>query len=624
MAQSPFYPQIGYQGSARPAAAAASSRRSRRTPSACFYGAFALAWEIDVWGRIRRSNEAAQQALLATEEFRRGVLLSLVTGVAQALPDAARARPRARDRASRPRNRSRRPSISSRAATRAASATSCRWRAPRPRWRRRPGADPGSRAPDRDPGERDLRAARAQPGSDPARHPARRAPRRRRPRRPGLPSALLERRPDVLQAEHTIASANAQVGVAVANFFPRIGLTALYGGQSTELKDIVKDNFSLWNVAGNAAGPLFQGFLLLEQYRGQVAGWEETKAHYEQTVLTAFAEVSNTLTAQTKFAEALAAQERAVRAYQESVRLSLLRYNSGLAGYYEVLEAQQQLFPAEIALAQVQLSQLLTVVTLYRALGGGWQLTDDAMDAEALASATPGARGRRGACSSLQPRLQHSRRCRARRPARRLPHAHEQRALDRRAQQPDAQRPVSPRSLRALSRASPSGVLAELHAAVAAGHGGRDDVFALAELSFPHASRTRQRDYFLASMVYAYAFLFPGGERRPAGPLRSALPPGVRSLQPRHHRRLRLRRRQAGGAARRKLRPALRHARRRLRRGAAALGQPAARAAGSGRGPRGAAGCGRATAGRESAPRSRPAPSRSTPRATSRTSSRRG
>jgi multidrug efflux system outer membrane protein len=197
------------------------------------------------------------------------------------------------------------------------------------------------------------------------------------PTPPGLPSALLERRPDVLQAEHEIASANAQVGVAVANFFPQIGLTALYGGQSTELRDIVKQNFSVWNIAGNAAGPLFQGFRLLEEYRGQVAGWEETKARYAQTVITAFAEVSNTLTAQTRFAEAIAAQERAVRAYQDSVRLSLLRYNSGLAGYFEVLEAQQQLFPAEITLAQLQLSELLTVVTLYRALGGGWQLTDD-------------------------------------------------------------------------------------------------------------------------------------------------------------------------------------------------------------------------------------------------------
>ena len=194
---------------------------------------------------------------------------------------------------------------------------------------------------------------------------------------PGLPSALLERRPDILEAEHSIASANAQVGVAIANFFPRIGLTALYGGQSTELSDIAKGNFSIWNVAGNAAGPLFQGFSLLQQYRGQKAVWEEARAKYEQTVITAFAEVANSLTAEAKLTEVRTAQELAVRSYQESVRLSRIRYDSGLASYYEVLDAQQLLFPAELALAQVQLDQLLAVVTLYRALGGGWQLTDE-------------------------------------------------------------------------------------------------------------------------------------------------------------------------------------------------------------------------------------------------------
>jgi len=180
-----------------------------------------------------------------------------------------------------------------------------------------------------------------------------------------------------MEAEHAVASANAQVGVAVADFFPRIGLTTLYGGQSTELSDIAKQSFSLWNLAGNAAGPLFQGFALLEQYHSQVAGWEQTKAQYEQTVLNAFAEISDALTAQARLAEARAAQERAVAAYQNAVRLSLIRYRSGLAGYFEVLDAQQQLFPAEIALAQIKLDQLVTVVTLYRALGGGWQLTPE-------------------------------------------------------------------------------------------------------------------------------------------------------------------------------------------------------------------------------------------------------
>ncbi len=374
VAQSPFYPQIGYQTSSGRQHQPQFQGQAADTYN-LFYGAVALAWEIDVWGRIRRSNEAAQQTLLATEEFRRGILLSLVTSVAQAyltLLELDRELEIATDTTQSFQQtldlftRRYQGGVGDKLQVSRAEAALAITQAQIPDLERRIVIQENAlcvllgRNPGPIPRGTPLVARTGAPATP-----------------PGLPSALLERRPDVLRAEHVIASANAQVGVAVTNFFPQIGLTALYGGQSTELRDIVKQNFSLWNIAGNAAGPLFQGFALLEQYRGQLAGWEETKALYQQTVLTAFAEVSNTLTAQSKFAAALTAQERAVRAYQESVRLSLLRYNSGLAGYYEVLEAQQQLFPAEISLAQIQLDQLLTVVTLYRALGGGWQLTDE-------------------------------------------------------------------------------------------------------------------------------------------------------------------------------------------------------------------------------------------------------
>jgi multidrug efflux system outer membrane protein len=374
VAQSPFYPQIGYQSS--------SGRQHqpelKNQPADAFnffYGAFSLAWELDIWGRIRRSNESAQHQLLATEEFRRGVLLSLVTSVAESYltlleldreleiaTDTTKSFQQTLDLFT----RRYQGGVGDKLQVARAEAALALTQAQIPDLERLIVIQENAlcvllgRNPGPIPRGTPLAERRGPPATP-----------------PGLPSTLLERRPDILQAEHVIASANAQVGVAVANFFPRIGLTALYGGQSTDLSDIVKQNFSIWNVAGNAAGPLFQGFLLLDQYRGQVAGWEETKAFYKQTVITAFAEVSNTLTAQTKFSEALTAQARAVSAYQDSVRLSLLRYNSGLANYYEVLEAQQQLFPAEISLAQIQLNQLLTVVTLYRALGGGWQLTDD-------------------------------------------------------------------------------------------------------------------------------------------------------------------------------------------------------------------------------------------------------
>jgi hypothetical protein len=184
----------------------------------------------------------------------------------------------------------------------------------------------------------------------------------------GLPSELLTRRPDLREAEDTIVSANAQVGVAVANFFPRIGLTSLYGGESLELKNVVKSTANIWNVVGSVAGPIFTGGQLIEQYRAQVAAWEQAKTQWAQSVISAFSEVSSALVLQQKLAEVRDAQEKTVHAYEGSVRLSLLRYNTGLANYYEVLEAQQLLFPAQIDLTRTQRDQLVVVVQLYRAL----------------------------------------------------------------------------------------------------------------------------------------------------------------------------------------------------------------------------------------------------------------
>jgi outer membrane protein, multidrug efflux system len=193
---------------------------------------------------------------------------------------------------------------------------------------------------------------------------------------PGLPSELLLRRPDIMQAEAQIHAANAQIGVSEANFFPRIGLTTLYGGQSSELSDIVKGPGMAWQIGASVLGPLFQGGALTESYRQSVVLWEATKEQYEQTVLTALGEVSNALIAEQKLEGVRAEQAKAVDALHESVRLAILRYTGGLSTYYEVLEAQQQLFPAENALAQTDRDRLIAVVQLYSALGGGWEATD--------------------------------------------------------------------------------------------------------------------------------------------------------------------------------------------------------------------------------------------------------
>jgi outer membrane protein, multidrug efflux system len=192
----------------------------------------------------------------------------------------------------------------------------------------------------------------------------------------GLTTDLLHRRPDIIQAEQTMIGANAEIGVAVANFFPRIGLTALYGGQSPNIGDVFDSSFSIWNIAGGFAGPLFQGGRLIESYYAQQAFWEGTIAQYQQTILVAFQEVSDALIAQQTLVDQRAALTHQVVALRESVDLSLLRYRAGRASYFEVLEAEQLLFPAEDAVAQTQRDQLFAVVDLYKALGGGWNLSD--------------------------------------------------------------------------------------------------------------------------------------------------------------------------------------------------------------------------------------------------------
>jgi len=191
---------------------------------------------------------------------------------------------------------------------------------------------------------------------------------------PGLPSALLERRPDIQQAEQAVISSNAEVGVAMGNFLPRVGLVAFWGGASESLGAMTNGSTSLWNLAGELSGPLFQGGLLYAQYKGQQAFWEESKANYELTALNAFAEVSSVIVENNLRKEQSAARQEEVKQLRESVRLSLIRYNQGLANYFEVLEAQQDLYPAELNLAEVQLQERLAVIKLYRSLGGGWNL----------------------------------------------------------------------------------------------------------------------------------------------------------------------------------------------------------------------------------------------------------
>jgi multidrug efflux system outer membrane protein len=190
----------------------------------------------------------------------------------------------------------------------------------------------------------------------------------------GLPSALLERRPDIRQAGQQLRSANAQVGVAEADFFPQLNLTALFGGVSPELAGFTSGGAVAWSIAAGLTGPIFHGGRLRAQYAQARAVREQLALEYQAAVLNAFLEISDALISHEKSAAAHVHGSRAVTAYQVAVKMAMERYRLGNADYYEVLQEQQLLFPAENTLVQFQLDQLVAVVQLYRALGGGWEM----------------------------------------------------------------------------------------------------------------------------------------------------------------------------------------------------------------------------------------------------------
>lgn len=370
--QSAFYPQITYQGQAQKGTSNLMNQQPNQSDKYTRYtGALNVAWEIDIWGRIRRASQAAKAELLASEDFQRGVLLTLVSEVASLYLLLVEL------------------DTSHRIATEAVEA----FQGTLQLFTRKYEGGVGNKLEVSRAAAAEAQAAAWIPEieSEIAAVENQLSVLLGRPPNkilrgtglvaehlpevpPGLPSELLERRPDVRRAEQGVISANAQVGVAMGNFLPRIGLVSMWGGVSGSLGDLASGSTSLWNVAAELAGPIFKGGLLYSQYKAQKAFWEESKASYELTALTAFAEVSSILVERRMLREERIARQREVDQLTESVRLSILRYEQGLASYFEVLQAQQELFPAEFDLSQIQLEELLAIIKLYRALGGGWQL----------------------------------------------------------------------------------------------------------------------------------------------------------------------------------------------------------------------------------------------------------
>ena len=189
----------------------------------------------------------------------------------------------------------------------------------------------------------------------------------------GIPADVIARRPDIRAAEQKLRSANAQIGVAIASYFPSISLTGLAGIASPDLRHGLSRSADGWGIGANLTGPLFQAGQLRANEAMKRDAFLAAKADYEQAVLAAMAEISTTLTQRSKLRQIMKKQEQTVAAYQESVKLSKDRYAQGLANYYEVLTAQQGLFPAQTQLAAYRYQYAACVPTLYTQLGGGWQ-----------------------------------------------------------------------------------------------------------------------------------------------------------------------------------------------------------------------------------------------------------
>jgi len=371
-ARSQFIPSVNYNGTVSRGRnyLFGSAFPDNATTASSVVATLNAFWEVDLWGRVRRLNESARAELLASQEARRGIRLSLLSDVATAYfhlleldQELEIARRTTNSFAESLRIFNQRVEGGTASALQSARAEAALENAAAvlPAIRERTSATENQLCVllGRNPGpiERPAPTLAQTTPEIPA----------------GLPSTLLERRPDLRQAEQFLRSANAQVGVSVAEFFPKIGLTALLGKVSPELSAFTLGSANAWGIAAEGAGPLFQGGRLVGQYHQTKAARDEAELRYRQNVLDAFREVSDALVSRLRLAEMREHLGREVSALEIAVRLSRERYVAGKSDYYEVLEAQQQLFPSEIGLARTQRDQLLAVVTLYKALGGGWQ-----------------------------------------------------------------------------------------------------------------------------------------------------------------------------------------------------------------------------------------------------------
>ncbi|UCE63917.1 MAG: efflux transporter outer membrane subunit [Nitrospirota bacterium] len=329
-----------------------------------------VSYEVDVWGRLRRGTEAAQAELLATEEARRAVVMGLVSKVAQAYfelraldleLEIAKRTLQSREESFKLVSLRHEAGIASDLDLRRAEGEMSTTAAVIPNLERQIGLKENALRIllGRNPGS----IKRGNSLSDqtfPMDVPD------------GLPSDLLEQRPDIRQAEQALVAANANIGVAKAAYFPRIILTGSRGQQSSDLNNLFVGPNRTWGFGPAVSVPIFDAGKRRSNLEATEARQQQALIQYEQAIQQAFREVDDALIGQTKTKEIRIHQENRITATKESLRLAQLRYDKGFSEYLDVLDAQRQLFRAEIELVTTQQDQLVALVQLYKALGGGW------------------------------------------------------------------------------------------------------------------------------------------------------------------------------------------------------------------------------------------------------------
>ena len=331
---------------------------------------FSLGWELDVWGRLRRLSESARAQYFATEEARRGIVTTLVGDVTETylalraldleLEIARRTHDVAIDNlrlTEARRDRGVGTNLDVRQAEQLLYTASGQIASTEREVAQTENAVSllVGQLPGDVPRGLALEAFQAPP-TVPA----------------GLPSALLERRPDIRQAEQELVAANALIGAAKAEYFPRISLTGFLGVQSRALSDLLTGPARVWSASAGAGVPIFNAGRTGANVRLAEAVQRELIVNYQRAIYTAFREVSDSLAGHRKTSEQRVQQERLVEALRASSRLSTQRYEGGVDNYLQVLDAQRNLFQGELDLARLRQQELATIVQLYRALGGGW------------------------------------------------------------------------------------------------------------------------------------------------------------------------------------------------------------------------------------------------------------